>query len=91
VFFPSTSVSIEPHSFLRGGIASTGTKNERRHAFAALALTLKQFDARQKKPRPKVSDFGFQWQRPTNFQEMQYSFQRPALFALLNLKKKPAD
>jgi hypothetical protein len=47
--------------FLCGGIESAGgrsadtdTKNDLRHAFAALALTLRELEARQKKPAPNI-------------------------------------
>jgi hypothetical protein len=43
------------------GIENTGTKNERRQAFAALTLSLKEFDARGFTPetsdKPSASSF----------------------------------
>src|SRR6266446_6552241 len=48
------SVSGRPRSFLEAGIESTRAKNDARHAFAALTLTLKELEARQKKPGPRI-------------------------------------
>jgi hypothetical protein len=56
-FLPLKSISGAAPFFFSVGIAgarSTGTKKDRRHSFAALALTLNEFEALQKKPRPKI-------------------------------------